>query len=162
MSSFADMVKSGAEKFPTRLENLDHRVAKLLAQRFGLSEKDEAGNFKPVNVVAGEAGLTDTILVTEVDWLTGVTASELIHATDSRKKPNFFKSKVAKQFFSFTDEYGFNSLVMVFRWSGGGTMVLHSKGIPRNPIGPTFIFSDGTTTLVLQHLERYLDDLQQS
>lgn len=161
MSSFSDMAKS-PPPFKSRLENLDNRVAKLLAQRFGLSEKDEAGNLKPVNVVAGEAGVTDTIVVHEVDWVASTSASELIHATDGRKKPAFFKTNVAKKFFNFVDEFAYPSLVMVFRWHGGGTMVLHNKGVPRNPLGPTFIFSDGTTTLVLQHLERYLDDLQHS
>lgn len=161
MSSFADMAK-GPSPFKSRLETLDNRVAKLLAKQFGLSELDDREQVKPVNVVAGEAGIHETIVAVEVDWLAQLNAAELIAATDGRKKPAFFKTQVAKMYFKKMEELGLDQMIMVFRWSGGGTMVLHNNGVPRNPIGPTFIFSDGATTLVMQHLERYLDTLQPS
>lgn len=161
MSSFAEMA-NGPSPFKSRLETLDNRVAKLLGKQFGISELDERGKIKPVNVVAMEAGIRETIVAVEVDWLAELNAAELIAATDAKKKPAFFRSGVAKIYFRKMEEYGLAQMTMVFRWAGGGTMVLHNNGIPRNPIGPTFIFSDGTTTLVMQHLERYLDTLQPS
>lgn len=154
--SFKDML---GQPRPSRLETLDARVAKLLAKQFGVSELDEAGVIRPATVVAREAGLEDTILCAEVAWLASMPADMLLGATNGRTTPTFFKSSVARKFYQMLAEYQVDTAVMVFRWSGGGVMVLHNKGVPRLAPGVTMVFSEGPRTLVLTHLERYLDDL---
>lgn len=157
MASFRDMVSQSP--LPSRLETLDARVAKLLAAKFNISAENEDGTPRAASLVARDAGLDDVLLTAEVAWLPSMPADVLIGATAGRSIPGFFRTPIAKKFYQLLGDYDVSVASMVFRWAGNGMLVLHNKGIPKTMNGVTMVFNDGTRTLVLQHLERYLDDL---